>query len=208
MSDESVDLVVSDPPYLMNYQSNHRKEKGAPIMNDTSADKGMISEYIRECYRVLKKHSAAYIVCNYSNQGFFVEEARKAGFKLKNAIVWDKGNWTAGDLEAAFGCRYEVILLLNKGRKKFHGKRLADIWSFPRVSWQKAVHQNPKPLELIEQCIKYHSDEGDVVLDGFMGSGTTAVACVKTGRHFVGWELDPKFYTLATERVEAAKRGA
>ena len=84
-----------------------------------------------------------------------------------------------GDLKAQFGQQYEVLLLLNKGRAPFNGKRLGDVWEFPGIRGRKQLHQNQKPVELIQRCIEKHSKEGDVVFDGFMGSGTTAVAAAR-----------------------------
>lgn len=64
------------------------------------------------------------------------------------------------------------------------------------------VHQNQKPLELIERCITKHSKVGDLVFDGFMGSGTTAVACLNTDRNFIGFEIDKEYFDIAIDRVE------
>ena len=84
-------------------------------------------------------------------------------------------------------------------------KRLTDVWMFNRVSGKSLVHQNQKPVELIEQCILKHSNEGDIVFDGFLGSGTTAVACVNTNRHYIGFELDPQYYDIACKRLDEAE---
>lgn len=201
---ESVDLIVTDPPYLVKYKTNHRKNKNhkfcSEIKNDDNPE--LIEEYLKECYRVLKNNSAAYVFCSCVHVAYFIETAEKAGFKIKNLIVWAKNNWTAGDLQAAFGRQYEFILLLNKGRKKLNGKRITDVWKFDRVAGKNQLHQNQKPLDLIEQCIKYHSNEGDVVLDGFMGSGTTAVAAIRTNRNYIGWELDKEYFSIASKRVQ------
>ena len=204
--DESIDLIVTDPPYLVSYKTNHRKNKDhkfcTEIKNDNNPD--LIRDYIKECYRVLKPNSAMYMFCSCVHVDKFMQMAREAGFNIKNNIVWVKNNWTAGDLQASFGRQHEYILLLNKGRKKFHGKRITDERHFNRVAGSKQVHQNQKPIDLIKQCIKYHSEEGGVVFDGFMGSGTTAVACVETGRNFVGYELDAEYHAVACERLKSA----
>jgi len=118
-------------------------------------------------------------------------------------IIWVKNNWTAGDLKAQYGKQYEIIMLVNKGRALFNGKRLTDIWNFNRVSGKKQLHQNEKPLDLIEQCINKHSKEGNIVFDGFIGSGTTAIACINTHRNYIGFELDTNYYNIATKRIEA-----
>lgn len=203
LSSCSIDLVVTDPPYLMNYRTNRRKDKSHKYCKEIAGDNdfGLIKAYVKECYRVLKDDSAMYMFCNANQIAFFINTTKEAGFKLKNIIVWVKDEHTSGDLKAAFGCQYEFILLLNKGRKFFKGHRITDVWKFDRVFWRRKLHQNQKPLALLEQCIKYHSDEGDVVLDGFMGSGSTAVAARKMRRNFIGWEIDKEYYDVAIERL-------
>lgn len=204
LPNESVDLIVTDPPYLMDYKTGHRKDKSHkfchPIANDNS--KEFIDEYLTECYRVLKNNTAAYVFCNQNHIDYFLQKCREVGFNVKNVIVWVKNCWTAGDLTAAFGKQYEFILLLNKGRKEFHGKRLTDVWQFDRVSYRHSVHQNQKPLDLIKQCIYKHSDKGDLVLDGCMGSGTTGVAAKELNRDFIGWEIDKEYFDVAERRIK------
>ena len=117
---ESIDLIVTDPPYLINYKTNRRKNKEddfcKPIKGDD--DYKLIENYIKECYRILKNNSAMYIFCNGDRVDYFKQNLEKAGFKIKNMIIWVKNNWTAGDLKAQFGKQYEIIFLVNKGRKK------------------------------------------------------------------------------------------
>lgn len=113
-----------------------------------------------ECYRILKDDSAAYIFCSAKTLDFFMQQARNAGFTIKNVLIWRKNNHTAGDLEAQYGQCYEPILYLNKGRRTINGKRLEDVWDFDRVPSDKLVHQNEKPIplrglvrdELVEYC--------------------------------------------------------
>ena len=202
MSNESVDLIVTDPPYLISYKTNYRKDKshkfGKEIANDNDPD--VISEYIKECHRIMKDNTAMYMFCSFDKVDFFKQELEKY-FKVKNMIVWVKNNHTAGDLKAQFGKKYELVFLVNKGRALFSGKRLTDVWEFDRVSGNSQLHQNQKPLELIEQCITKHSNVGDVVFDGFMGSGTTAIACMNTNRNYVGFELDGEYWGISQERI-------
>ena len=206
----SIDLIVTDPPYLISYKTNHRKNKKhdfcTEILNDDNEQ--LIKDYIKECYRILKKDTAMYMFCSSKRIDFFKQESENSGFKVKNIIVWVKNNWTAGDLKAQFGQQYEFILLLNKGRKEFNGTRLTDVWSFDRVVGKEQVHQNQKPVELIEQCILKHSHEGDVIFDGFMGSGTTAIACINTNRNYIGFELDKHYCDIAIERTDLLSRSA
>ncbi|HET8379823.1 TPA: site-specific DNA-methyltransferase [Streptococcus pneumoniae] len=196
--DNKIDLIVTDPPYLINYKTNWRKEKhkfSNVIKNDNNP------ELIKECYRILKDDTAIYIFCSFDKVDFFKKEIEKY-FSVKNIIIWRKNNHTAGDLEAQFGKQYEMIILANKGRKKFNGERLTDVWDFKRVSSDKLLHQNQKPIELIKRCIVKHSDVGDIVFDGFMGSGTTALAALETDRHFIGAEIDGYYFGIAEERIK------
>ena len=204
MPDGSIDLIVTDPPYLIKYKTNYRKNKThdfcSEILNDDNY--ALISNYIKECYRILKDNTAMYMFCNCDRVDYFKQELEKTGFKIKNMIIWVKNNWTAGDLKAQFGKQYEIIFLVNKGRKYFNGKRITDVWNFDRVSGNKQVHQNQKPVDLLEQCILKHSKENDIVFDGFMGVGSTGVACLNTNRNFIGIELDEKYFNIAKERIE------
>ena len=201
--DGSVDLIVTDPPYLINYKTGHRKDKAHRfndvILNDDNEQ--LITDYVKECYRILKEDSAMYLFCSSHKVDFFKRELEKE-FSIKNMIIWVKNNHTAGDLESAFGRKYEIVFLVNKGQRKFNGERLTDIWEFPRVSGDGQLHQNQKPIELIKRCIVKHSNVGDVVFDGFMGSGTTAAAALDTNRNYIGFELDEYYFNVAEKRIK------
>ena len=189
--DNSIDLIVTDPPYLMSYKTNYRKDKNhefcKPILNYNNEK--MIKKYIKECFRILKNNSAFYCFTNSNKVDFFKKEIEDH-FNIKNIIVWVKNNHTAGDLEAQYGKQYEFIVYANKGRRKINGKRITDIWYFDRVAGNEQIHQNQKPINLIKTCILKSSEESDIVFDGFMGSGTTAVSAKLTNRKFIGVELD------------------
>lgn len=195
------DMVLTDPPYLISYCSSRRKEHRFcnEILNDDNEQ--LIVDYMRECYRILKDDSAAYVFCSAKTLDFFMRQARETGFNIKNVLIWRKNNHTAGDLEAQYGQCYEPILYLNKGRRLIKGKRLEDVWDFDRVSADKLVHQNEKPVPLLMQCILKSSDENDLVFDGFMGSASTALACMRTNRRFLGFELDEGYFKIAQRRI-------
>ncbi|MDA2877232.1 DNA methyltransferase [Streptococcus pneumoniae] len=95
--DNKIDLIVTDPPYLINYKTNWRKEKhkfSNVIKNDNNPE--LIKEYIKECYRILKDDTAIYIFCSFDKVDFFKKEIEKY-FSVKNIIIWRKNNHTAGD---------------------------------------------------------------------------------------------------------------
>lgn len=199
-------MILTDPPYGIAYKTNARKDDhrfAHKILNDSNLD--IIVPYMKECYRILKEDSAVYMFCSAKTLGFFVETAKKVGFNVKNTIIWRKDNGTMGDLEAQYAQSYEPIVYMNKGRRKIKGKRITDVWDFRRVSADKLVHQNQKPIPLLMQCILKSSNEGDLVFDGFMGSASTAIACMRTNRHYLGFELDDYYFKVAEKRVEEEK---
>lgn len=215
MEDESVDLVVTDPPYLMDYKTGRRNGKANkydvnqdPVQHkfattiDGDNDPDLISKYIEECYRIMKPDTAMYMFCNSNKVAFFVDELEKL-FTIRNIIVWVKNNHTAGDLRYAFGKKHEFIILVNKGEAPIQGKRIQDVWKFDKVVGTGQLHQNQKPLDLIKQCIEKHSKPNDIVFDGFGGSGTTAVAARDLNRQYICIEKDDEYYKVAEERLAA-----
>lgn len=203
LKDESVDLIVTDPPYLMDYKTGYRKDKGhdfcSAIQNDSNDD--LVSQSIKEMHRVLKDGSGAYIFCNSNKIDFFKAEAEKY-FDVKNILIWIKNNWTAGDLAGAYAKRTEFIIFAAKGRHELSGGRDTDCLFYDRVSGDDQVHQNQKPLSLIKYLILKSSKENDVVLDAFMGSGTTGVACQSLNRKFIGCEVEEKYFEVACKRID------
>ena len=195
--DGSVDLVLTDPPYGMSFRSNHRKEKYNEIQNDKSLE--WLERYISECYRVIKNNSAIYCFCSWHNVDVFKQAIEKK-FKVKNILIWEKNNTSMGDLKGSYAPKYEMIIFAHKGRKLLNGFRYADIIKASRTGNKN--HPTEKPVDLLETFIKNSSDENTVVFDGFMGSGSTGVACVNTNRRFIGIELDGVYFNIAKERIE------
>ena len=208
--DGSVDMILTDPPYLQGYKTSYRKnnhhEFCSEILNDTfQTGSYMIVEFLKLSYQKLRSNSAILVFCNTNGIDFFKQEIENAGFKIKNIIVWVKNNHTAGDLKASFGHQYEFVILANKGRRYIHGKRDNDVMFFDRVAGKEQLHQNQKPVDLLQYLVEKLSDSNDTVLDPFMGSGSTGVACVNTSRDFIGMELDDKYFKIAEQRIDEAR---
>ena len=198
--DGSIDMILCDPPYGMNFQSHRRKDLYGKIKNDDSL--GFIDDYFTECNRVMKENTAIYCFCSWHNIDIF-KKAFEKHFKLKNCLVWVKNNHGSGDLQASYAPKHEFILYGNKGRRKFTNGRKEDVLFFNKTN--NTLHPTQKPVDLLEFFILNSSDENEVVLDAFMGSGSTGVACVNTGRNFIGMELDENYFNIAKERIEAIK---
>ena len=160
----------------------------------------MISTYFNECERVLKPNTAIYCFCSWHHVDFFKQEFEKH-FKLKNIIIWNKNNHGSGDLRGAYAPKYEMVLYGHKGRSLFRYKRLADVMDCDKVSGNKSQHPTEKPVDLLKTFIMNNSDEGDVVFDGFMGVGSTGVACKELNRDFIGCEIDDGYFEIAERRL-------
>jgi len=203
MADESINLIVTDPPYLMNYRSNRRvkQEKFDYIKNDTLDTRELIQTYLKECYRVLKNNTAIYVFCSWHNIDFFKQEIEKY-FKLKNLIVWNKNNHGSGDLKGSYAPKHELILFAHKGRSLLREKRIPDVIDYSKISSVRLSHPTEKPVGLLQIFIKNSSDTGDIVLDGFIGTGATAIACINTGRQYIGFELEENYCKIAEDRIK------
>lgn len=202
IKDENIDLVITDPPYLMDYQSNRRKKEDR--FDKIKNDKGnyvLIQEYLKECYRIMKNNTAIYCFCSWHNIDFFKKEFEKY-FKLKNIIVWNKNNHGTGDLKGSYAPKHEFILFGHKGRTLLREKRIPDVIDCAKIPSKKLTHPTEKPQELLEIFIKQSSNVDDVVFDGFMGTGSTGIACINTSRRFVGIELDENYFNIAKNRIE------
>ena len=198
IKDKSINLIVTDPPYLIDYQSNRRRNKYKKIKNDIEADE-LISNYFKECYRILKDNTAIYSFCSWHNIDFFKQEFEKY-FKLKNIIVWNKNNRSTGDLKGSYAPKYELILFGHKGRRLINGYRYPDVLDAKKTG--NKLHPTQKPIDLLEIFIKASSNEGDTVFDGFMGSNSTGIASIKNDRKFIGIELDIDYYNIAKQRID------
>jgi site-specific DNA-methyltransferase (adenine-specific) len=198
IDDETVDLVLLDPPYF-DYKTSHRKDKEDKLSQSlVQQSQEEQIETIRQAIRVLKQDRAFYIFTNWSN--IYWMQAPLTTF-LRNMIIWDKGNWTAGDLKGSFGNQYEVILLGCKGKWEYTGKRESDIWFIPRVGTNR-IHSTEKPVDLYKKIIENSTRPGELVLDAYVGSGASMIASLELGRNFIGWEIDPEYYKRVTERVD------
>ena len=195
--DGSVDMVLTDPPYGMSFQSNHRKEKYNTIKNDDSLE--WMNEFVSQSYRVAKNNTAHYVFCSFHNIDIF-KQAFEKKFKVKNILVWEKNNTSMGDLKADFAPKIEFILFLQKGRRLINGKRDPNIFKFARTGNKN--HPTEKPVDLNEYLLSKFSNETETILDPFMGSGTTGVACKNLNRNFIGIELDETYFNIAKDRIE------
>lgn len=196
ITDESIDCIVTDPPYGISYQSNKRKEKFDVLEGDSDAD----FRILPELYRVLKNDSACYIYTSWAVYPKWAEEISKY-FTIKNMCIWNKPGGALGDLEGSFVSDFEICIFAVKGRHILYGKREVAVWRLYRDNRTEYVHPTQKPMSAMEFPILKSSKKGDLVLDPYMGSGTTGMAAINCGRNFIGFEISPEYHKIATERI-------
>ena len=192
VSDKSIDLVVTDPPYGMKFQSNYRKVQHKSIQNDDNLD--WLESWVIELKRVCKDEAHLYIFCSWHNIDLFKEKIG-AYFNVKNILIWEKNNTGMGDLEGDYAPKYEMILFCSNGSKKLNGGRDANILKAKRTGNEN--HPTEKPVNLIRYLIEKSSNKGDLVLDTFAGSFSTAQACKEIGRDFICFEIEPEYCRTA-----------
>lgn len=181
-----VDAVITDPPYGMEFLSNHRMIKHKKIQNDSC------NSMLKYACNIQVNHSK-YIFCRWDN----LSEIPKP----KSLITWVKNNWSMGDLKHEHGRQTESIVYWPGEGHEWPEERPRDVIFSQRTKNEE--HPTEKPIYLIEQIAKWTIGE---ILDPFMGSGTTGVACMNLGRKFIGIEIEEKYFDIACERIDQAQR--
>jgi site-specific DNA-methyltransferase (adenine-specific) len=220
------DAVFADPPYFLSNGGTScrggqrvKVDKGAwdksrgPELNHE-----FNLEWLRRCQRVLKPDGTLWVTGTHHVIFSIGLALQQLGFKILNDIAWEKPNPPPN-----LSCRYfthstETVLWAAKNEKSKHcfnyaamkavtGKQMKTVWRFSapgRTEKSQGRHPTQKPVALIERCLLASTNEGDLVLDPFLGSGTTAVACARLNRSCIGIEQDADHVQLAVKRVMAA----
>lgn len=200
---EVVDLILTDPPFGMDYQSNRRviAAQHAKIAAD-DGDLSWLPGFMTLCDLVAKPNTAQYFFCSHHKVGDF-QKAIGSTFRIKNLLVWEKDNHGTGDLKGDFAPKCELCWFSHKGRALLRGGRTPNVLKFPRT--KNELHPTQKPVGLILHMMEKFSDPGQLVFDPFAGSGTTAIAAIQSGRRWTCIECDPGYFEKAIARVWEAE---
>jgi len=224
--DKSVDLVLTDPPYpdyykekyqyknnMLNFLKNYNCRQfifwsaKVDFPLDYTAihiwDKKTFNfkRYLPEIWRIMKNNSDLYVFGNYANFNL----SKEKGFK--QILIWDKRMTGMGDL-SSWGIGYELIYYFKKGNRVVNKRKNPVIFCESLTSFtfgnpvNSYFHPTQKPIGIIEPLIGVSSNENDIVLDPFLGSGTTAVAAKQLGRRFIGIEISEKYCEIARQRLK------
>lgn len=228
IKDESIDLIIVDPPYYKIVKENWdwRWETKQEYLE-------WCKEWIIECKRVLKKSGSFYIWGGVGKKSDTIIHLKllidDIGLYFKDWVTWKKQRGM-GNRKGWLYTREEILWYVkdnkkfiwnkeeqyhnfcgtsNESKKRFKegkGLRISNVWTDIKEQQlngknDKQLHLTPKPVKAIERIIKVHTKENDIVLDCFMGSGTTAIACINTNRNYLGFELNKDYYELAKNRI-------
>lgn len=206
----SVQLLLTDPPYNIARKNNfHTMGRAGIDFGDW--DKGFdLFSYIKEVPRILHKDGSVVIFNDWKNIGDIARCCEENGLVIKDMLRWEKLNPMPRNKDRRYITDYEVAVWCTNIKAKWTFNPQSETYDRPKFigsltpGKEKTGHTTQKPVYLMEQLLKIHSNEGDTVLDMFMGSGTTGVACKNLNRNFIGIELDEAYFNIAKQRIENA----
>ena len=208
LPDKSVDLVVTDPPYGIGIKSHGASKGGQGAKLNPWADicnaSLWYSAWLRECQRVIKDDGAVWSFINWRYFTTLQKAGLDIGWSIESLLIWDKC-WIGPGGTKGLRPSYEQVALFAGPDFKIGNRGLSDIQRFKWGSYKPTGHPAEKPLDLIRWIIQTSGKkDGAVILDPFMGSGTTAAAAIAEGCNYIGFEMDPSWKEKADTRATKA----
>ena len=200
MAGQKADMVFTDPPYGMSYEGGRGKKQFGMIKNDDAQGDDLISlvqDALSTAKASSKEGASAYVCFPWRTYAEFESAMESCGLAINSCIVWDKKSVGLGHQD--YRPQHEFIFY-SKGGQFYGDRSQSDVWYMGRGNTGAYVHPTQKPVELIEKAINNSSKAGDAVIDCFGGSGSTLIACEKTGRIARLMELDPKYCDVIVKR--------
>ncbi len=222
LPDNIANLVVTDPPYGIDFESRLRADTFNKIEGD-DRNNPVVSWAFAQCYRLLKENSHLYTFMRWDVLPRFLHLLKHWNFNVKNCLVGKRAAHSCGDLNYAFSPSYEMILFAHKGQREFNKttiKLLEEGGGFVRrfndlIDWLDVnepsknlmFHPTQKSLELIEFFMLLSSNEGDLIIDPFSGSGITAIAAWDLNRRFICYEVNGEYHSKSLKYLDEFKSG-
>lgn len=210
---ECIDLIVADPPYVVSKDSNfhtmkdRKNQRTGTAFGDWDLEFNN-EEWIQNSFKTLKAGGSLIVFNDFKKASLIHDIASEAGFEYKDTLIWHKTNPMPRNRDRRYIPNIEMLQwYIKKGKWTFNrqdDKYQGSIFSYPSESGGgfKRYHPTQKPVKLVEELIKIHSNINEIVLDPFMGSGTTAVASLNTNRSFIGFEINPEYVSISNERIK------
>ena len=205
-----VDCILTDPPYMIARKNNfHTMGRKGIDFGEWDKDVDLFS-WLDRIPKLLSKNGSVVIFNDWKNLGDIARYCESLGLEIKDLLRWEKTNPIPRNRDRRYITDYEcAIWLVNKKSKwvfnRLDGKYQRPKFEYPVVSGnEKTIHTTQKPVKLMEEIIRVHTKKDNTILDCFMGSGSTGVACMNTNRKFIGIELDENYFNIAKQRIEEA----
>ena len=205
-----VDAIITDPPYNIARENNFNTMGRSGIdFGEWDKDFDLYS-WIDKGVKLLTKNGSMVIFNDWKNIGNIARYGESKGLVIKDMIRWEKNNPMPRNRDRRYITDFEVaVWLTNKNAKWVFNRQDSN---YQRAKFQNSLtpksekvnggHSTQKPLKLMENLLKVHSNEGDLIFDPFAGSGTTGVACQNLSRKFIGVELDNDYYNMSVNRLK------
>lgn len=205
---EPVRCILTDPPFGVNYASRRAvtpegKKWSAPIDGDLNVDEALdlFHEVMVPLCDKLTDPGEVYVFTRWDVVGAWIDAVKALpNLQYKAMLVWDRGYPGQGDLDCNWGMGFELVLYCKRGRREMPYRR-SGVIAVDKPHPGSQIHQNEKPVALLEKFIEMSTDLGDLVVDPFAGSASTLVAARNLGRRAIGIEKDDTFYARAKERL-------
>lgn len=213
-----VDCIITDPPYKITARGNGGNSGGMFQKKEVNNGKVFkindleIEDWIEKFYNLLKENSHCYIMTNNKNithylkviDEMYFNNDKKQKFHFIKNLIWVKDNKIMGQ---TYMSQFEYIIMLRKGKhKKINNCGDSDVLNYKNKKLKdingKSIHDTEKPIDMMSQLILNSTINNEIVLDPFIGIGSTGVACLNTNRKFIGIELDDKYFDIAKNRID------
>ena len=205
-----VDCILTDPPYMIARKNNfHTMGRKGIDFGEWDKDVDLFS-WLDRIPKLLSKNGSVVIFNDWKNLGDIARYCESLGLEIKDLLRWEKTNPMPRNRDRRYITDYECAIWLVNKKSKWVFNRLDEKYQRPKFEYpvvsgnEKTMHTTQKPVKLMEEIIRVHTKKDNTILDCFMGSGSTGVACANTNRKFIGIELDNNYFDIASKRIEEA----
>lgn len=221
LKDNSIDLVISDPPFGIDFKnkSNYNRDSDSVLSGyvdiDSNNYKSFTDSWIESVKSKLKNNGSMYIFSGWNNLEFILSSLRENNFIIINHIIW-KYNFGVYCKKKFITSHYHILYVCKTGSERTFNtycrfsknnnsdvyKDMEDVWIIKREYWRGETKTPTKlPLELVDKIIQYSSNKKDTVLDPFMGSGQVGISCLRNKRKYIGFEIVPSYFGFSKNRI-------
>lgn len=200
---ESVDLIVTDPPYGISRELNCKGQRLGTTAK-LNFNFGEWDTFNKDWFEIALTKTKGWMMtfCAKKDVGFFIDGLGKKGFIAIDVLVWQKPDPIPLNAKSRFLNAWEAIVIGKKPGAIWNSNYEHNIIKFQAPKGKSRIHPTQKPVELIKKLINLTTNDGDIVLDPFMGSGTTAVACLESKRNYIGFEISKEYWKQSLNRIE------